>query len=59
MLGSLLLCVRRGLVPSVVVLLLPLKTSAQSVIHPTKENIPISSDPRFELGHDGYSNGRC
>lgn len=37
---------------SVVVLLLPLGTSAQSVIHPTKENIPVSSDPRFELGQD-------
>ena len=59
MLGSLLLYVRRGLVLSVVVPLLPLKTSAQSVIHPTKEYTPISSDPRFELRHDGYSNGGC
>ncbi len=25
---------------------------AQTVIHPTKENIPISSDPRFELRHE-------
>lgn len=45
-------CIRRSLVLPVVVLLLPLETSAQSVIHPTKENIPISSDPRFELGHN-------
>ena len=53
--------VRRGLVLLVVVLLFPLKTSAQpvpprpsaqDVIHPTKENIPVSSDPRFELGHN-------
>ena len=44
--------VRRSLVLSVVVVLLPLKASAQSVIHPTKENIPVSADPRFELGHD-------
>lgn len=44
--------VRRSLVLSVAILLLPLKASAQSVIHPTKENIPVSSDPRFELGHD-------
>lgn len=52
MLGSLLLYIRRSLVLSVVVLLLPLKTSAQSVIHPTKGYIPISSDPRFELGQN-------
>lgn len=44
--------VGRSLVLSVVVLLHPLKASAQSVIHPTKENIPVSSDPRFELGHN-------
>ena len=44
--------VRHSLVLSVVILPLPLKASAQSVIHPTKENIPVSSDPRFELGHD-------
>ncbi|MXW31630.1 MAG: hypothetical protein F4Z62_00755 [Rhodothermaceae bacterium] len=44
--------VRLGLVLLVVVLLFPVKTSAQDVIHPTKENIPVSSDPRFELGHD-------
>ncbi len=44
--------VGRSLALSVVVLLLPLKASAQSVIHPTKENIPVSSDPRFELGHN-------
>lgn len=25
---------------------------AQTVIHPTKENIPTSSDPRFELRHE-------
>ena len=25
---------------------------AQTVIHPTKENIPVSSDPRFELRHE-------
>ena len=25
---------------------------AQAVIHPTKENIPTSSDPRFELSHE-------
>ncbi len=25
---------------------------AQTVIHPTKENVPVSSDPRFELRHE-------
>ncbi len=25
---------------------------AQTVIHPTKENIPVSSGPRFELRHE-------
>ncbi len=44
--------VRRSLVLSGVILLLPRVTFAQSVIHPTKENIPVSSDPRFELGHN-------
>ena len=43
--------VRCNLILSVVLLLFSLGTSAQSVIHPTKENIPVSSDPRFELGH--------
>ena len=26
---------------------------SQEVIHPTKDNIPIASDPRFELRHGG------
>ncbi|MCY3630803.1 MAG: 6-bladed beta-propeller [Rhodothermaceae bacterium] len=44
--------VRISVVLLVTVLLLPPRSSSQSVIHPTKENIPVSSDPRFELGHD-------
>ena len=45
-------CMRWCIVLAVVTVLFQGVGNAQTVIHPTKENIPISSDPRFELRHE-------